>query len=137
MGGSFSVVRTADGELARIVWQFWVTMEGGLVRIYLDAMREQTRPSRRHRNWVDVRIYERIHGGRHFHGEHLPAEPVPPQDVLEEAIENVRSGIEYKSWETMEAERGRRPIRQRPKTDWRNAPSERNTDGSLPEEGST
>lgn len=113
LGHHVHVVRS-DGPLHRVLWDFWVSSDyGRALTIFLDRMLDETRESTRKRTWTAQKVYTRVNTGTRNVSSDVVVrdEPVPPADVIEEALEAVRRDIGYKSWTTVQAERGLRPIR--------------------------
>ncbi len=109
-----TVERISDDLLRRVVWGFWVSEGYGPgPTVILDVMIEQTRPSVRHRKWIDERGYSRLGTGRGSVALRVLDEPVVPPDVLGEVLEKVRASVTYRSWETIQQSRGLRPIKVR------------------------
>jgi len=90
----YVTVERAASPLSRVVWRFWVTIEGSRVQIRLDTMEDASRPSPRHRKWVPSSCWYRLNPGRHCPG-HLKDAPTPPEDVVADAVDRVVATIEF------------------------------------------
>lgn len=88
MGTQDITVERLSGDLARRIWQFTLY---DLPRIRLSFYGEQERATRRHK-FRSKKSYSRLDPRSH----NIREEPDVPDDVIEEAIEQVFSRIEFR-----------------------------------------
>jgi hypothetical protein len=97
------IVRST-ADLDRTVYQFYVTKEHGGIAVYLDVKLVQCRPTRRH-GWRTVEVYSRLPYDRHLYGDAtiVKDEPAVPDDVREQALEQVRATVQFRPWKMRHA----------------------------------
>ena len=94
---SIDVITDFTG-LHRHVWRFWLTQDHHGISLYLDEMRDETRPTTRHRTWTSQRLYRRMHDGRYHTAQILKVEPEIPIEIAQEALRRARESVVLRRW---------------------------------------
>lgn len=90
-----AIVERQHSKTERDVWEFSVLRYPD---VHLEFYGKQSRKTPRHK-WVSSTSYYRLGMDRNSNvGTRIPAEPEVPEDVLAEALEQVRSKITFKPW---------------------------------------
>lgn len=90
-----ATVERRHSKTEREVWEFTVL---DYPTVHLEFYGKQERKTPRH-GWKSKTSYHRLHMDRNRDvGDRLKEEPEVPEDVLEEALEQVRSKITFKTW---------------------------------------
>jgi hypothetical protein len=86
------IIRNID-SLSRQVWRFGITSYSGSLNVYLDNWSHQSRESKRH-SWKCSQ-YSRTMWDRISTRENRIPKPIPPDDVVQEAIAAFAAMIKY------------------------------------------
>lgn len=90
-----ALVERRTSKTEREVWEFSVLRYPD---VHLEFYGKQSRKTPRH-GWKSTTSYHRLHIDRNANvGTRLKEEPEVPEDVLAEALEQVRSKITFKPW---------------------------------------
>lgn len=85
------VEREAPNGLSRIIYDFYLDER---LRLFLDAVIEESRKTRNPRHWKGHQTYDRCTYGR----SSTFTEPAVPDDVKAEAVQKVRDMVVFEIW---------------------------------------